>query len=141
MRISPCDLMMTKYWHNNYDNTQSKTRCPLKCVEVIGPHCSKKVMTIKYNLVFFSIWLYESRGRSIVKPTLGPYYITYLRVVCLQIIHSWCIARNFICPKGRGVTKCVFKFSKYLLAIDGVEGESLPLWLRPCIRRIQRLLY
>ncbi|KAL5239926.1 hypothetical protein ACI65C_007336 [Semiaphis heraclei] len=37
MRISPCDRKMTKYWINDYVDTQSKARCRyLKCVEVIA---------------------------------------------------------------------------------------------------------
>lgn len=50
MRISPCDRKMTKYWINDYVDTQSKARCRyLKCVEVIAGSHLKEVMTIKYN--------------------------------------------------------------------------------------------
>lgn len=52
MRIRPCGSMMTKYWHNDYADSQSITRCPQKCAEVIGSH-RKKVMAIKCITIFF----------------------------------------------------------------------------------------
>ncbi|XP_015369250.1 PREDICTED: uncharacterized protein LOC107165504 isoform X2 [Diuraphis noxia] len=50
MRISPCDRMMTKYWQNDYVDTQSKARCHLKCLEVIaGSHLEEPLSSLTSN--------------------------------------------------------------------------------------------
>ncbi|XP_060871658.1 uncharacterized protein LOC132945875 [Metopolophium dirhodum] len=107
LHISPCSTMMTKYWHNNYVDPLSKTRCPLKCVEVIGSHCEKVTSDAPSDgnnatgrIVNGFTWSTKDSGFS-KKSNYGPIDkcqgITASVVVCKTgVTEYWFYRRGFI---------------------------------------------